>query len=141
MSDLDEYQSPVTPTSNRPLLGMTILVVEDSLYACDALRLMCLHSGARIRRADCLNSARRHLQVYRPSGVIIDLGLPDGAGEDLIRELAHAIPRVAVIIGISGDSDGSARAMQAGAVCKDHKPSKETCQEIPNRNEYSVPAV
>lgn len=115
MTDSDEFQPPITPTSGRPLLGMTILVVEDSLFACDALRLMCLHSGARIRRADCLRSARRHLQVYRPSGVIIDLGLPDGAGEDLIAELGRAVPRVAVIIGISGDADGEERAIAAGA--------------------------
>lgn len=103
------------PTAARPLLGMTVLVVEDSLYACDAMRLMCLHSGARIRRADCLRSARRHLQVYRPSVVIIDLGLPDGSGLDLIAELALAAPRVTSILGASGSEGGEEEAMAAGA--------------------------
>ena len=29
MTDTDDFQPPITPTSGRPLLGMTILVVED----------------------------------------------------------------------------------------------------------------
>lgn len=103
------------PTVTRPLLGLTILAVEDSLYACDALRLMCLHSGARLRRADCLKSARRHLQVYRPSVVIVDMGLPDGSGADLIADLSHTVPRVGVILGTSGDSFAEDIAFAAGA--------------------------
>ncbi|ATG44130.1 response regulator [Phaeobacter piscinae] len=103
------------PTTKRPLLGLTILVVEDSRYACEAMRLLCLRSGARIRRADCLKSAHRHLKVYRPSVVIADLGLPDGSGADLIRAMAEASPRVGVILGISGDEAGEAMAMAAGA--------------------------
>ncbi|PWL35028.1 MAG: response regulator [Marivita sp. XM-24bin2] len=103
------------PTTTRPLLGLTILAVEDSLYACDALRLLCLHSGARLRRADCLQSARRHLRVYRPSVAIVDMNLPDGSGADLIAELATTVPRVPVILGCSGDSFAEDVAYAAGA--------------------------
>jgi len=103
------------PTSNRPLLGLTILVVEDSRYASEAMRLLCLRSGARIRRADCLRSARRHLQVYRPSVIIVDLGLPDGSGGDLIEEVADGLPRVGVILGTSGDDFAEDTAIAAGA--------------------------
>jgi len=116
MDDTDPFATPHRlPTPNRPLLGLTILVVEDSLYACEAMRLLCLRSGARIRRADCLKSARRHLQVYRPSVVIIDLGLPDGSGEDLIAELAMTVPRVGIILGTSGDDFAENAAIAAGA--------------------------
>jgi CheY-like chemotaxis protein len=103
------------PTAARPLLGLTVLVIEDSRFACEAMRLLCLRSGARIRRADCLKSARRHLQVYRPSVVIVDLGLPDGSGLDLISDLAKAEPRVDAILAISGDPQGEALALAAGA--------------------------
>jgi CheY-like chemotaxis protein len=113
--DKTHLAAHLRPTAARPLLGLTILVVEDSRYSCDAMRLLCLRSGARIRRADCLKSARRHLQVYRPSVVIIDLGLPDGSGAELISELSVACPRVDVILGTSGDSFSEEIALAAGA--------------------------
>lgn len=103
------------PTSQRPLLGVTILLVEDSIFACETMRIMCLRSGARLRRADCLHSARRHLQVYRPSAVIVDMGLPDGCGAELIEELAYAHPRVGIILGCSGDDVTRDIAIAAGA--------------------------
>ena len=115
MDDTDILATLPQPTQSRPLLGLTILVVEDSRYACDAMRLLCLRSGARIRRADCLASARRHLQVYRPSVVIADLGLPDGSGAELISELSGACPRVDVLLGTSGDAFAEDVALAAGA--------------------------
>lgn len=107
--------SNATPTTEHPLLGLTVLVVEDSRYACEAIRLLCIKSGARIRRADCLRSARRHLRVYRPSVVLVDLGLPDGDGLDLISELSVSQPAVEVILATSGQIHLAAAARTAGA--------------------------
>lgn len=115
MDTLDDYIMTRPPTAARPLLGVTVLVVEDSRFASDALRLMCLRSGARIRRADSLDHARRHLRIYRPTCCIVDLGLPDGSGADLLRELSSANPPIEVLIAISGDADREAAALDAGA--------------------------
>ncbi|MFV0515206.1 MAG: response regulator [Jhaorihella sp.] len=116
MDDSNPFAAPQRLSAPlRPLLGLTVLVVEDSRYACDAMRLLCLRSGARIRRADCLASARRHLQIYRPSIIIVDVGLPDGSGLDLIGELAGTAPRIGVILGISGDDCAQDAAIAAGA--------------------------
>ncbi len=116
MDDMDPFTfQSRAPTANRPLLGATVLVVEDSRFASEALRLLCLRSGARIRRADSLRSARRHLQVYRPTAVVVDIGLRDGSGADLIRELSVSTPHCPIIVGISGDPDGEAIALEAGA--------------------------
>ncbi|MGB0661122.1 MAG: response regulator [Mangrovicoccus sp.] len=123
MSDtVESYLMRRQPTAARPLLGLTVLVVEDSRFASEAVRLLCLRSGARIRRADCLNSARRHLRTYRPAVVIVDLGLPDGSGEDLIQELAESSDPMELVLATSGDPDGRARAMAAGAMDFFEKP-------------------
>lgn len=115
MDSLDDFMQTQPPTSTRPLLGLTVLVVEDSRFAFEAMRLLCLQSGARIRRADSLFHAHRHLKIYRPSVVIIDIGLPDGSGVDLIRDLTAGKSRVEVVLGTSGDPDGENKAIKAGA--------------------------
>lgn len=112
---LEDFLMTRPPTADRPLLGQTVLVVEDSRFTCEALRMICQRSGARIRRADCLRSAERHLQTYRPGIVVIDVGLPDGSGLDLIRRLAQAEPPIGVIVATSGDDTFARAAVEAGA--------------------------
>lgn len=113
--DLRPYVPRLTPTPERPLQGLTVLVIEDSRFASEAIRLLCLRSGGRIRRADSLAAAHRHLAVYRPSVVIADIGLPDGSGCEIIEELNATTPRVPVLLGTSGDPGAEAGALAAGA--------------------------
>ena len=115
MNDDDLTYRMTRPTPTRPLNGLSLLLVEDSRFTCEALRLMCMRSGARIRRADSLRSARRHLQIYRPDCLMVDLGLPDGNGCDLINELNETAMRPPVLIAISGDQGLEGPALQAGA--------------------------
>ena len=112
---LEDFLMQRPPTAERPLLGQTLLVVEDSRFACEALRLICQRSGARIRRADSLKSASRHLCTYRPGIVVVDVGLPDGSGLDLIRSLANSDPRIGLIMAMSGDESLADGAREAGA--------------------------
>ena len=117
MDNIDPFTPHLpAPTTARPLLGLTVLAVEDSRFACEALRLLCLRSGARIRRADSLRAARRHLRVYRPSVVIIDLGLPDGNGIDLRKIVKNRSNRTAVVVlSARDDKDSEIEALKNGA--------------------------
>ena len=115
MTGMSNRLHSLKPTSRRPLHGLMVLLVEDSLTAGEAVRLMCITSGARLRRADCMTSARRHLRIYRPDVAIVDMGLPDGDGAELIAELAQANPRTQTIIGLSADPSRATAAMEAGA--------------------------
>ena len=85
MDDLEDFAMQRLPTAERPLLRLTVLAVEDSRFACEAIRLMCLRSNARIRRAD------------------------------LIKELSASSPRGGVIIGTSGDDNAREEMLAAWA--------------------------
>ncbi|MDX5351221.1 MAG: response regulator [Paracoccaceae bacterium] len=114
----DGPQLPPAPNP-LPLRGVTVLAVEDSRFSSDALRLILTRAGARLRRVDTLAAARVHLACYRPDLLIVDLGLPDGRGEELIT---WASPRGIPVLAISGDPDGRGRALDAGAVAFFDKP-------------------
>lgn len=105
-------QSPMLGPGRLPLQGLSLLIVDDSRFTCDALRLILQRAGARLRRAESLEIARLHLAFRRPDLAIVDLGLPDGRGEDLIADLAaEGLP----VLGLSGDPEGRDAALDAGA--------------------------
>lgn len=106
------------------LFAVTILLVEDSRSASEAIRLFAAESGARVRRADSLHAASRHLAIYRPNVVMVDLGLPDGDGMALIRHLASTSKPMGGIIALSGHdrSEWQDEAMAAGAAACLEKP-------------------
>lgn len=107
--------NPPFPTAHTPLLGLTLLLVEDSRFAAETIRLMALRSGARMRRADSLAAAERHLAIYRPSVLLVDPGLPDGDGKQLITLLDRQRPRIEAILAVSGDEGMAKPSLQAGA--------------------------
>ncbi len=107
--------TPVIPRGTLPLSNLTLLAVEDSRFASEALRLLCNRSGVRLRRVETMAAARRHLAVYRPDVVLVDLGLPDGSGLDLIRDITRPGALDAVVLAISGDSSLWSSAVRAGA--------------------------
>jgi len=112
--DIDDlFFSPI-PTRERPLTGLTVLLVEDSRFASEAIRMMVRVSGARMRRADCVTSAKRHLGVYRPGLAIIDLGLPDGSGLDLISDLKRHSGGP-IVLATSGSDELAPEALKCGA--------------------------
>jgi DNA-binding response OmpR family regulator len=118
------FEAPdISVSGTRPrkcLTGVTIILVEDSRTASEALRLMAVASGARLRRADTLEAARRHLRIYRPNAVIVDIGLPDGDGLALIREISGQVKPCPGIIATSGGDvrewEDAARFAGAGTV-------------------------
>ena len=98
-----------------PLRMPTLMLVEDSRYASEVMRLYARSLGLRLRRAADLDSADTHLRLYQPDIVVVDLGLPDGRGEGLIERLAHADQRPPLLIAVSGQAELGAGARAAGA--------------------------
>lgn len=120
-----EFDLPALGSLRRQcLFAVTILLVEDSRSASEAIRLYAAESGARVRRADTLHAASRHLAIYRPNVVMVDLGLPDGDGMALIRHLASASTPLASIVALSGRErmEWQGDAILAGAAACLEKP-------------------
>ncbi|HPD93116.1 MAG TPA: response regulator [Pararhodobacter sp.] len=107
--------SALAPLMAEAIAPRTLLLVEDSRFAAEAVRLLCRRVGIRLRRADSLASAALHLKVYRPDIALIDLGLPDGSGLDLIAALERSSMRPHRLVAVSGDTRMEDAALDAGA--------------------------
>lgn len=92
-----------------------MLVVEDQATARETLvALLEREPGFTVRQAGSLAAARRLLPAADVA--ILDLGLPDGDGAELIAELKAANPAAAAIVLTSSiDPADAARAVDRGA--------------------------
>lgn len=101
------------------------LVVEDLPEARAWLVDALVHAfpGIEVREAGDLASARRACREAVPAIALVDLGLPDGSGTDLIAELRAADRDVLTVVTTIFDDDrhlfGDLRAGAEGYVLKD----------------------
>ena len=102
-----------------PSEQIQILLVEGDPIDARRLAHMLRLRGAtkfRLRRAQKLRQAKRHLQNGRADVALLDLSLPDAQGLDVLVEAQRSAPSVP-FIALSGAPDDSlaARALQLGA--------------------------
>lgn len=94
------------------------LVVEDLAPSADWLRRMLKQAfdGIDVCVAATLAEARERVEECRPQLALVDLGLPDGSGVDLIRELTRTLPDcLCVVTTIYADDQHLFPALRAGA--------------------------
>ena len=92
-----------------------ILVVEDEADIRRFVRLALVSEGHEVFEADGLQRGLIEAGTRRPDLLVLDLGLPDGDGVDLIRNLRtwSAVPLI-VLSARSGEAD-KIEALDAGA--------------------------
>ena len=94
------------PEHNRrgeyPEQGLRLLVVEDHADMCTALRTFFEMLGYRARFATNVASALRAADEETFDVLLSDIGLPDGNGWDLLRQLEVADRRPPHAIAMSG---------------------------------------
>lgn len=91
-----------------------LLVVEDEPDIAAVYRLIFDPTHFVVTVAGDLAAAKRALQATPPDLLILDLGLPDGDGLILCRELKSTAPRLPVLI-VSAHAHRHAEARAAGA--------------------------
>ena len=81
---------PEIDTSRSPCAA-TVLIVEDEIAIADALRYVLRGAGLRCVYAATLRDACNFIATETPSLLILDLGLPDGSGLDLCRDIRRSV--------------------------------------------------
>jgi len=75
-----------------------ILVVEDNPDILIGLQDFLQHDGYHVTVADCCAAAFTQVREQRFNAVLLDLGLPDGDGAEVLKEMQRLDPSVPVII-------------------------------------------
>ncbi len=98
-------------------MAYTVLIVEDDLPTRKRLEAAVAQVGA-LRLSCSTGSARQALAALdgAPDVMLVDLGLPDGDGVDLIREARQVAPRTrSMVITVFADEQHIMGAIRAGA--------------------------
>jgi two-component system KDP operon response regulator KdpE len=107
--------SPPARPAASPGLGLRILIVEDEPALLRALRINLRARGYDVATATTGREALAEARRLAPEAVLLDLGLPDVDGTEVIRDLrAWSTAPVIVLSGRAGSGD-KIGALDAGA--------------------------
>lgn len=77
---------------------MKILVIEDEFVLCDTIVSYLEDEGYRCEQAGSIELGTEKVNLYEYDCVLVDIGLPDGNGLSLIKELKRVHPETGIII-------------------------------------------
>ncbi len=95
--------------------GARILVVDDEPEILLALRTNLSRHGFQVETADSGHSALEGYSRHHPDLLILDLGLPDMSGLDVIRELRTRGNTPIVVLSVRGADRDKVAALDLGA--------------------------
>jgi len=95
--------------------GSQILVIEDEAHIRRFVRLALEAEGHAVHEADGYQRGLIEAGTRRPDLVVIDLGLPDGDGVDLIRELRQWTSAPVIVLSARSAEASKIAALDAGA--------------------------
>ncbi|MEO8525718.1 MAG: two-component system response regulator KdpE [Caldimonas sp.] len=92
-----------------------VLLVEDDRHIRRFIRTSLEAEGWRVFETETMKHGLVDAATRRPDLVIADLGLPDGDGTDLIRELRTWSQVPVIVLSARSDEEDKVRALDAGA--------------------------
>jgi two-component system, OmpR family, alkaline phosphatase synthesis response regulator PhoP len=97
-------------------LGAQLLVIEDERNVGETLAERLGDAGFRVTLAASAARARQAWRAQPPQLALLDVGLPDGNGFELARELRAAVPQAAIIfLTAHGNPEERVRGLELGA--------------------------
>jgi two-component system response regulator AtoC len=106
-------------------MNSRILIIEDESALAQMLAMHFEDEGHEVFHASTLREARQLEPVHQPDLILMDQGLPDGKGYDLLCEFQEQdIPATLIMMTAEHDLDLAIAAIKAGAFDFVHKPIK-----------------
>lgn len=96
-------------------MSATVLVVEDEPGIADFVEVGLRHEGYDVIVAGTVADGAALERRHRPDLVILDLGLPDGDGFDLLARIREGSDVPVVILTARGELDDRVRGLDLGA--------------------------
>jgi two-component system KDP operon response regulator KdpE len=92
-----------------------ILVIDDEVQIRRLLRVTLETAGYRVREADSGQVGISEVTFRRPDAIVLDLGLPDLSGLDVLRRLREWSKVPVLILSVLGQDDQKIAALDSGA--------------------------
>lgn len=93
----------------------TIVVIDDEPGIVDFVQLGLRHEGFNVTSAGDAAGGRLLVRQVRPDLVIMDVGLPDGDGFDLLSQVRAESSVPVIMLTARGDVDDRVRGLEMGA--------------------------
>lgn len=96
-------------------MNPTVVVIEDERQIRRFLRSALEAEGFRVFEADSAGQGLQEASTRKPDLVILDLGLPDGDGIDVIRDLRHWSQVPILVLSARSEETEKVHALDSGA--------------------------
>ena len=100
---------------NAALIPAEVLVIDDEVQIRRLLLVTLEGAGFRVREADGGQLGLAEAATKRPDAIILDLGLPDLPGIDVLRRLREWSRLPVLILSVRGQEADKIEALDAGA--------------------------
>ena len=88
-------------------MGLTVIIVDDDAdFRRVARELLEGHEITVVAEAADAQQAREACRRHAPSGVLLDVNLPDASGRELARELSRELPALRILLTSTDASAG-----------------------------------
>ena len=96
-------------------LPLDILVIDDEVQIRRLLRLTLESAGYKVREAENGSLGLNEAAVRHPDAIVLDLGLPDINGLEVLRRLREWTKIPVLILSVRGEESDKIAALDAGA--------------------------
>jgi two-component system KDP operon response regulator KdpE len=94
---------------------LTVLVIDDEVQIRRFLRLTLEAEGYRVQEADTGQLGLGEAAACQPDGIVLDLGLPDLEGTDVVRRLREWSQTPVLVLTVRDSEEQKIAALDAGA--------------------------